>query len=87
MLTSLQYIQLNDYEYVEVVLQLMIVGTVDVLKLLALVSCVWCVDVIVVLEDGVVDVAVIEYVTVVSIIEGDSGNRVVLVLEAKLDWV
>ena len=87
MLTSLQYIQLSDYEFVEVVLQLMIVGTVDVLKLLALVSCVWCVDVIVVLEDGVVDVAVIEYVTVVSIIEGDSGNRVVLVLEAKLNWV
>jgi len=86
-LTSLQYIQLSDYEFVEVVLQLMIVGTVDVLKLLALVSCVWCVDVIVVLEDGVVDVAVIEYVTVVSIIEGDSGNRVVLVLEAKLNWV
>ena len=87
MLTSLQYIQLNDYEYVEAVLQLMIVGTVDVLKLLAVVSCVWCVDVIVVLEDGVVDVAVIEYVTVVSIIEGDSGDRVVLVSEAKLDWV
>jgi hypothetical protein len=65
----------------------MIVGTVDVLKLLAVVSCVWCVDVTVVLEDGVVDVAVIEYVTVVSVIEGDSGDRVVLVSEAKLDWV
>jgi hypothetical protein len=72
--------------YVEVVLQLMMEGTMDVLKLVRVVSCVCCVDVIIVLDDGIVDVVVVEYVTLVPV-EGDSGERVVLVMEAELDWV
>jgi hypothetical protein len=46
---------------VEVVLQLMMEGTMDVLKLVVVVSCVCCVDVIIVLDDGIVDVVVVEY--------------------------
>jgi hypothetical protein len=61
-------------------------GTVDVLKLLALVFCMCSVDMIIVLEDGIVGMVVIKYVTVV-VVDGDSGERVVLVMEAELDWV
>ncbi len=67
-------------------LQLIMEGTVDVLKLLALVLLVRSVVMIVVSEDGVVVMVVIEYVTVVPV-DRDSGERVVLVKEAELDWV
>ncbi len=67
-------------------LQLIMEGTVDMLKSLALVLLVHSVVVIVVSEDGVVVMVVIEYVTVVPV-DRDSGQRVVLVKEAELDWV
>ncbi len=57
----------------------------DVLKSLAVVLLVRSVVVMVVSEDDVVMV-VIEYVTVVAV-DRDSGERVVLVNEAELDWV